>query len=214
MTHAYQLHELLLSEVPDLSNKVILECAVGHGVWGYLLRSEKNASDGYLVGFDLYKPYLKYCKKYKVYDDLVLADAKYLPFRRKSIDIILAAELLEHLELEDGIIFLDSIDLLCREVAILSTPNGFAPEGHLINESPLERHISAWSVTDFRRRNYKVRGIGLKYSWIFYSGRRRDASSFIHAFFRYVFTPLAYIFPSIGWILIATKKFTTSKIRY
>lgn len=214
MTHAYQLHEFFLSEVPDLTKKVVLDCGCGYGIWGYLVRAEKNANNAYLVGFDLHKPYMKYCKFHRVYDDVILADARYLPFRRKSIDVVMAAEIVEHLEQEDGEIFLDRVDELCRGVAIISTPNGPAPEGHLVNESPLELHRSVWGVSDFRRRGYKVRGIGLKYSWVFYKGQRREVASYIFAFFRYVFTPLTYIFPSIGWILIASKRFTPGKIQY
>jgi len=40
---------------------------------------------------------LKYCKKHKLYDTLILADAKYLPFRVGAFDIIIALELIEHL---------------------------------------------------------------------------------------------------------------------
>ena len=141
MTHSYQLHEFLLGEVPNLTSKVVLDCACGHGILGYLVRSEKNGDKAYLVGFDLRKFYVKYCKKHRIYNDIVLADARHLPFRRKSFDIILAVEIVEHLEEKDGNIFLDEVDVLCREVAIVSTPNGPAPEGHLKNESPLEFHI-------------------------------------------------------------------------
>lgn len=215
MTHAFQLHEFILSEVPDLTGKEVLDCACGHGVWGYLISSEKNGDKAYLVGFDLHRPYVEFCKRRHVYDDIVLADAKHIPFRRKSFDVILASELVEHLEKKDGDKLLDEIDGLCREVAIVSTPNGFAPPGHLADESPLELHKSGWGVSDFTRRHYKVRGIGLKCSWIFYRrGRRRSGYSFIFGFLRYVFTPLAYIFPSISWILIATKKFTQAKLEY
>ena len=116
MTHAYQLHEFFLSEVPDLTNKDVLCCASGHGVWGYLVRSEKNANKAYLVGFDLHKPCVKYCKWHRVYDDIVFADARHLPFRMKSFDVVMATEIVEHLDREDGEIFLDSIDELCHEV--------------------------------------------------------------------------------------------------
>lgn len=215
MTHAYQLHEFFLSEVPNLTNKIVLDCGCGHGVWGYLVCSEKNGDKAYLVGFDLNKTYVKYCKWHRVYNDVVLADARYLPFRRKSIDVVLAAEIVEHLEKKDGNIFLDEVEGLCREVTIVSTPNGPAPAGHLANESPLELHRAVWEVSDFTRRRYKVRGIGLKHSWIFYRrGRRRSVYSFIFGFFRYTFTPLAYIFPGISGILIATKKFSRAELEY
>jgi 2-polyprenyl-3-methyl-5-hydroxy-6-metoxy-1,4-benzoquinol methylase len=116
LTHAYQLHEFFLSEVPDLTNTVVLGCGCGHDVWGYLVRSEKNANNAYLVGFDLHKPCVKYCKWHRVYDDIVFADARHLPFRMKSFDVVMATEIVEHLDREDGEIFLDSIDELCHEV--------------------------------------------------------------------------------------------------
>ena len=41
-------------------------------------------------------------KRHRVYNDIILADARHLPFRRKSFDVILAAELVEHLEKKEG----------------------------------------------------------------------------------------------------------------
>ena len=147
------MHEFFLSEVPDLTDKIVLECAVGHGVWGNLIRSEKNANNAYLVGFDLHKNYVKSAKWHRIYDDIILADARHMPFRNKSFDIIIASEILEHLEQKDGKNFLNNIDELCREVAIISTPNEYIPPGHLANESPLELHRSVWGVSDLKDRN-------------------------------------------------------------
>lgn len=60
------------------------------------LRLNCKTKTAYVVGFDLYRPYLMEAKD--VYHDCVLCDVRYLPLRSSSINLVLAAELIEHLD--------------------------------------------------------------------------------------------------------------------
>ena len=106
--HPYELHRFILSEIPLLDNKIVLDLGCGRGIWGYLMRSERMGDNAYLIGIDLYKPYLQFCKKYQVYDNILIADVRFLPFKDKSVDVVLAIEIIEHLEKDEGYKFIDN----------------------------------------------------------------------------------------------------------
>lgn len=53
-----------------------------------------------------------------------------------------------------------------REKLILTTPNGFWPQGSLMGAES-EVHRSTWNVEDFKKRGYTIHGYGLKYNSIF-----------------------------------------------
>ena len=125
----YELYRFILREVPILNEMSILDCGCAHGVWGYLLRSERKGYNAALIGLDLFEPNLQFCRTFHVYNNLVKADMRYLPFRDGSFDIVLAIEVIEHLEKIDGIKFLTELDRVCKKKLIISTPNGFLKQG-------------------------------------------------------------------------------------
>lgn len=63
-------------------------------------RDDFKLSKTYLVGIDIYKPYLDVAKKF--YHDVVLGYVRFLPFRMKNIDVIIETELIEHLPKSDA----------------------------------------------------------------------------------------------------------------
>lgn len=190
--HPYEHHRFVLNEIPNLNGKVVIDCGCGKGVWGYLMRSEKEGDTAFIFAFDMHKPYLEFCKKYRVYDDLILADAKHMPFMDRSFDVVLAPELIEHLSKEGGERFLSEVDRICKDVAIITTPNGLWPT---------EAHRSSWGFKNFKVRGYKLRGIGFRLI------KRPYVSRQIWGIFCYIFTPLAYVLPQLGEWLVAVKKF-------
>jgi len=201
--HQLELHRFVLYEIPNKEIKSILDCGCGRGIWGYLIREKFFEKTIYLVGVDLHKPYLEFCKKYRVYDDLVNADISALPFRQKSFDIVIGIEVIEHIPKEKGASFLEVIESIAKKKVIITTPNGYKAQG-AFNYTNTENHRSGWQTHDFKKRNYRVHGIGIRLShlcdnlktfwWLTWS-------------LYYILTPLAYIVPQIGDTLLAIKTF-------
>ena len=197
MSHIYELHRFVMNEIPKLTDKRVLDVGCGHGIWGFLMQSERSGSESYVVGMDLFKPYLKHCKKYRVYDDLVLCHVSKFPFRKRSFDLVLACDLIEHLSKHKGYYFLEEIEKTGIKI-ILSTPNGFKKQK--ATDLPYtEAHKSAWRPSDFINRGYKVHGLGFKFIKIY------ESNPYLWGFLFYIFTPFSFLIPHLGEYLIAKK---------
>lgn len=145
----------------ELDKKVVLEIACGIGIWGHLLRAsiDLSGADCYLVGCDGFKPYLQKSRGHTPYDDVVLCDVRKLPFKTQTVDLTLAFEIIEHLDKQEGFIFLTNLQLITRNKVIISTPYGYYVQG-AINNNSFERHISSWFKHDFQSRGFTVKTCG------------------------------------------------------
>lgn len=115
----------------------------------------------YAVGVDIFEPWLKQCQKLHIYHGLVLADVTKLPFKARSFDIVLAMEVLEHLERETGQELLKAIEKIATKQVIISTPVGRYEQGALGN-NPHQEHRAFWHPAELKHLDYKVRGHGLR----------------------------------------------------
>ncbi|MGD0405739.1 MAG: class I SAM-dependent methyltransferase [Candidatus Bathyarchaeia archaeon] len=195
----YELYRFILRELPDLNEMTVLDCGCARGVWGYLLRSEKNGYKTTIIGLDRYNPYLSFCKTFHVYNNLVKADIRHLPFRDSAFEIVIAIEVLEHLEKTDGTKFLSELERVCKRKLVLSTPNGFWKQGALGGNN-LELHRSGWTVNELKNLGFRVHGIGFKFVKVY------DVDPRVWGFFFYIFTPFSYVIPTLAHHLVASKE--------
>ena len=82
---------------------------------------------------------------------------------KSKVDCVVSIQNIEHLTKQDGMKLLDYVDKFANKLVIFETPNGFVhQEG--TSENPFQEHKSGWTVSDFQRLGYKVRGTtGLKF---------------------------------------------------
>jgi len=203
MSSKTQLIPLVTSSIPNIEPNGILDCACGLGKWASIIRCHApKMLHAYIVGVDVFLPNIRFCKKYGAYDDLVLGDVRKLPFKSNCISIMLACEVIEHMEKNDGINFLDELERVSSGRIIVTTPNGSWPENPVVYEDGTkniyEQHKSEWKVKDFRRRGYEVRGIGIKLK--LKGGRLQQ----IVAGLDFLLFP-AWFLPQIGKHLVAYK---------
>lgn len=156
MTHSPVLDEHVLDLLAgNLDNTDILDVGSGFGSWGYMIRTRSEGSPR-MTGLDMWIPYINRICFLKIYDDMICADAKELPFRDDSFDLVLACEILEHLPRGDGPYFLNELERVARGTVIVTTPHGIWTQGP-INDNRYERHRSTWLLDDFKKRRYSVR---------------------------------------------------------
>lgn len=120
--------------------------------------------DKYLVGVDGHKQSIQKAKDAKTHDELLTMDVMKVSkkFKKNSYDAVIALDLIEHLKKKDGIKLLKDMEKIAKKKVILLTPNGYIHQENKENE--LQEHLSGWSMEDFIKSGYKVRGMyGIKY---------------------------------------------------
>lgn len=199
--HPFTYHPFIFYFVPHLEDKTVLDCGCGKGVWGYLIRATRPLCKGQLIGIDVNNNYLDYCRKFNVYDKLIKKSITKLPVTNSSVDFLICSEVIEHMNKKQGNRFLDEVDRVIANNgrAIITTP-----AIHMETEikSGRDAHHALWSVDDFKKRGYKVYGLGFRIS----PGYARWYTRIIYAL-GYVFTPISFVFPRIAGFLIAVKDY-------
>ncbi len=76
-----------------------------------------------------------------------------------SFDGVLALEVIEHLNEEEAVALIAQMERLARRFVILSTPNGFFPQGDA-GGNPFQVHRSGWTPEKLESMAYRVIGLG------------------------------------------------------
>lgn len=103
------------------NGEVILDIGCGSGVQ---LRALELSSPGLLIGMDLNRNALHYAKGKNIRNtEFLIADAERLPFREKTVDRIICAEIIEHLHEPEQMIAESERVLKDSGKIVISTPN-------------------------------------------------------------------------------------------
>jgi SAM-dependent methyltransferase len=114
----------------------------------------------YSVGVDLYEPWIEESRAKGIHDRYLVADIRHLDsyFAPKSMDCVLAADVLEHLDKADGFRLISLMDRIARKSVVIFTPNGYL-EQHPTGGNPLQIHRSGWAASEMQALGYEVTGI-------------------------------------------------------
>ncbi len=111
-----------VSRVLDRGGKSILDVGGGQGEPMAVLN--KKHSFQLTVNADALLSQLEESREKGTHDQYILCDAQSLPFQRKSFDIVLCLETIEHMEKEEGFKLLSSLEEIAQKQIILSAPVG------------------------------------------------------------------------------------------
>jgi SAM-dependent methyltransferase len=192
--HPPEIDRYIRRELPNLAGKRILDVGCGRGGIGYLLRTHPGGTDAEIVGVDVHEPYLDFCRRFRIYDELIHADASTYDF--DQFNIVIACEVLEHLDQERSLLLLKRLESIASELVLVSTPNGPYLRG-AVDGVDSEAHLSVWNAAFFMRRGYSVRGIGNRW-WRYGNASRLQLAIW------YMTTPLAVRWPAIADTIIAS----------
>ncbi len=144
----------------------VLDIGVGMGQYGFLLRTnlenvnlfEINGSSGRqrdrdqwkvrIDGIEGYAGYITPVHEYS-YTNLLIGEAleSLSTLEDNTYDLVLAIDILEHFDKDQGIVFLRESQRVCRGHTLVSTPKEFIAQE--IPANPLENHRSHWNQEDF-----------------------------------------------------------------
>lgn len=146
--------------IRELQPASILDVGVGFGLWGILCRKFLDASNGryfpdqWKVRIDGIEVYRKYIHAYHsfFYTQLYYGDARVLlDTIRTSYDLVILGDVLEHFEKAESHRFLDKCLGKAKRVLIHIPIGPNWPQGAVYGNC-YERHLSFWSMADFRNR--------------------------------------------------------------
>jgi len=152
LLYPFSIPRLIAREIGKSSSVCDLGCGDGTTM-SYIKDVKRGFSK--VTGCEIYYPYLQKAKERKVYDYLIQADIRRLPFQDKKFDVSILLSSIEHLEKDR---YFEAMERISNKVIII-TPNGFT-------ENPEEKgviyqhHLSGYTTQEFRKRNYAVYGIG------------------------------------------------------
>jgi ubiquinone/menaquinone biosynthesis C-methylase UbiE len=163
MSSDFRLDSIIVQHIGNLNHQEFLDVACGQGKWGFAIKLGWSGNPKYSVGMDLWRQNLKFAKHHRIYDDLVLADARFLPFVDRSFGAVCACEFLLHVRKNEGYRVLKELERVSKKTIVVSVPNKVVKVG-LDRENPFEKDLSGWSAKDLSERGYKVRGVGFQIS--------------------------------------------------
>lgn len=191
--------------------KTVLDLGCGDGfLMEYLSKGEKWK----VTGVDLYAKNVKIASKrksfFKVYKGDVLKFVKLQIKKRKKYDVVFCSQLIEHISHKKGEELLALVEKIAKQRLVVGTPRGFLEQPHeFLGDNPHQEHKSGWLEKDFKKRGYKVFGVGFLPFWS-ETGLLRDNSNNLFFLFSsalsFLMSPVVYFFPEIAAGILCIKK--------
>jgi SAM-dependent methyltransferase len=139
--------------------RTILDVGCGRGMGTRFITRKKKYTT---VGADIFFPDLLEAKKDRTHDDFVRCDARNLPFKNKSFDVVMCIAMLEHVDKAEGMRLIENLEAIARKKVIVGTPVGYLRTRHekspvlLARTNPYQEHKTGWGPDELRALGYRV----------------------------------------------------------
>lgn len=146
-----------LAHIIQLNPRSVLDVGCGFGLWGFLCRMYLDAGaervqpkdwQVQIDGIEFFEPYILDHQR-AVYNHITIGDIRELAPKLDEYDLIIAGDVIEHLDKSDGKRVLGQLYARARRALLVNIPIGLGwdhPEAH---GNPGELHRSQWYVEDF-----------------------------------------------------------------
>ncbi len=180
---------------------------------GRLLDLLSEGKDWKITGVDIFQKNVRKAAKRKIFVKVVKGDvveiSKKLIKQKAKFDVVFCSQVIEHINRKKGEELLSIVDKLARKKIIMGTPRGFMEQPHaFLGDNPHQVHKSGWTEVDFKKRGYKVYGIGFGPVWS-EAGLGRAYSkpvAFLASIISYIFSPVVYFFPFLAAGILCFKE--------
>lgn len=149
----------VLSIVGRFEPASFLDVGCGFGRWGFLVREqldvlhERYTRESWRIRIDaveVFEPYISPHHRY-LYDNVYIGRIEQLLPTLDTYDVILAGEILEHIEKQASLATLIRLRDKARKALIVSVPLGEDwPQGEVL-DNPAEAHVSTWTIAELKR---------------------------------------------------------------
>lgn len=185
---------------------------------GRLLELLSDGKKWKVTGVDIFQTNVKVASKRKIFVEAIRGDivevCKRLIKKRKKYDVVFCSQVIEHLERKHGEELLYLVDKLAKKKIVMGTPRGFMEQPEVfLGDNPHQVHKSGWTEDDFRKRGYKVYGVGFGPIWS-EEGLGRSYNKLILSFayiISFILSPLVYYLPSFAAGMLCIKEVRNEK---
>ncbi len=157
------------------------------------------------LGVELFEPYLKESQKKGLHNQYLKADVRTVDFKPKSFETVLALELLEHLNKEEGYRLIKKMESWAEKKIIITTPNGYLKQDSY-DQNLLQRHKSGWDVKELENLGFKVFGINGWKKLRKEKGLIKHRPIFLWNLLSGLTQKVTYYYPKLAFQLFAVKK--------
>jgi predicted TPR repeat methyltransferase len=121
--------------------QLVVDIGPGEGTYAKLMRPHHKAKSW--TAIEAWAPYVTTYGLDEMYDRVIVADVNYVYFEALKSDLVIAGDVLEHMEAEDARSLLSRITMLAKN-ALISIPVLHLDQD-AVNGNPFERHIDHWT---------------------------------------------------------------------
>lgn len=136
--------DIIVDKILSNLNQFVLDCGVGEGKWGKLLKGRVNKIDG----IEVWKPYINEYNLHNFYDTLYNIDMKDFNFETEYNTAILG-DVLEHLPKDEAVDFLNKLKVDVKTIFLTIPVTVCIQNGNAIG-NPFETHHYHWSDKEIR----------------------------------------------------------------
>ena len=155
----YKIINQTIEEVLKVQPKSILDVGVGFGKYGFLCREyletwkDRVFPNQWCVkidGIDIFKSYLELEHNKVIYNNLYHGDAVGVLQTLDKYDMIIAMDVIEHMEKNKGIKLVKDI-LSKSNICIINIPTGDWLHNKIVANNPAEEHQAIWVNEDLEK---------------------------------------------------------------
>jgi len=157
------------------------------------------------IGLDIFPEAIEKSKKRNIHDEYICGNALEIDklFESKSIDCVMALDLVEHLEKEEAAELIRKMEKIAKRAVVIQTPNGFFPQGEY-EDNRHQVHKCGFSSEELKKMGFKVVGMdGPK----FFRKKSFDANqpNVLYSIVANILDPVYRFFPEKSFNLLAYK---------
>lgn len=144
------LRSCLMAELDGARNVLDLGCGANSPV--------ASVSGIRRVGVEGHFDSARLARSRGTHDEIIEADLRFVEFAPRSFDAVVMIEVLEHLEHKEGERLLDKAMSWSDHKVIVTTPNGYWPQGSL-GGNELQVHRSGWTIEELQDFGMRIKGL-------------------------------------------------------
>jgi len=162
------------------------------------------------VGVELFEPYLEESKRKGIHNQYLKADIREIEFKPKSFDAVLAIEVLEHLQKEEGLDLIKKMEKWAKKKIVITTPNGYLWQADA-DDNPLQKHQSGWSAKELEELGFKVLGFNGWKKFRGYAASIKYKPKLFWTIISDLTQKITYYYPEWAFQLFAVKEIKNGK---